>query len=78
VIVTGSILYNLVECPHRVLLDAFGSLADRDTINPFVRLLWERASLFESETVGKLHVPFLDLSKVDEDLRLKLWPAANH
>ena len=54
------------------LLDAFGSLADRDTINPFVRLLWERASLFESETVDKLHVPFLDLSKVDEDDRERL------
>ena len=45
VIVTGSILYNLVECPHRVSLDAFGSPADRDVINPFVRLLWERGSL---------------------------------
>jgi hypothetical protein len=71
-IVTGSILYNLVECPHRVLLDAFGNQVDRDAINPFVRLLWERGSLFESETIGKLQVPFLDLSKVDEDDRERL------
>jgi predicted RecB family nuclease len=71
-IVTGSILYNLVECPHRVLLDAFGNQVDRDAINPFVRLLWERGSLFESETIGKLQVPLLDLSKVDEDDRERL------
>ena len=40
---------------HRIStsLDAFGSPADRDLINPFVRLLWERGSLFERETIGK-------------------------
>jgi hypothetical protein len=68
-IVTASILYNLVECPHRVSLDAFGSPADRDVINPFVRLLWERGSLFERETIAELQNPFLDLSKASEDDR---------
>jgi hypothetical protein len=72
VVITSSILYNLVECPHRVSLDAFGSLADRDVINPFVRLLWERGSLFERETIGKLEIPFLDLSKAKEDDRERL------
>ena len=40
-------------------LDAFGSPADRDLINPFVRLLWERGSLFERETIGKRQIPFV-------------------
>lgn len=71
-IVTASILYNLVECPHRVSLDAFGSPTDRDVVNPFVRLLWERGSLFERETIGKLQFPFLDLSKAKEDDRERL------
>lgn len=40
---------------HRISasLDTFGSLADRDLINPFMRLLWERDSLFERETMGQ-------------------------
>jgi predicted RecB family nuclease len=71
-IVTASILFNLVECPHRVSLDAFGSPADRDVVNPFVRLLWERDSLFERETIAKLQISFLDLSKATEDDRERL------
>jgi hypothetical protein len=48
--VTASVLYDLVHCPQRVALDAFGDLAKRDEINAFVRLLWERGTLFERET----------------------------
>lgn len=66
--VTAAVLYDLVQCPERVALDAFGNAAERDAINPFVRLLWERGSLFERETIAKLQLPFLDLSKaVDAD-----------
>jgi hypothetical protein len=63
---TASILYNFVECPQRVALDAFGNFAARDETNPFVRLLWERGTLFERETVAQLRLPFVDLSKVDD------------
>ena len=48
--VTAAVLYDLVQCPQRVALDAFGNPADRDGINPFIRLLWERGTLFERET----------------------------
>jgi predicted RecB family nuclease len=64
--VTASILYDLVECPQRVALDAFGNAADRDDINPFIRLLWRRGTLFERETIQKLQLPFVDLASVDE------------
>jgi hypothetical protein len=50
VTIAASILYNLVECPQRVALDAFGNVAKRDEISAFVRLLWERGTLFEQET----------------------------
>jgi predicted RecB family nuclease len=63
--VTASVLYDLVECPQRVALDAFGNAADRDDINPFVRLLWRRGTLFERETIQKLQLPFVDLARVD-------------
>lgn len=60
--VTASILYDLVECPQRVALDAFGDATSRDEINAFVRLLWERGTLFETETIANLRLPFVDLS----------------
>jgi predicted RecB family nuclease len=47
-------------------------MADRDEINPFVRLLWERGSLFERETIAKLQLPFLDLSEAAESDRERL------
>jgi hypothetical protein len=37
--ITASVLYNLVSCPQRVALDAFGNPAERDEENAFVRLL---------------------------------------
>lgn len=60
--ITASLLYALVECPHRVWLDAFEDPAKRDPTSPFVELLWERGSKFERETIERLDVPFLDLS----------------
>jgi predicted RecB family nuclease len=70
--VTASVLYDLVQCPQRVALDAFGNAADRDEINPFVRLLWERGTLFERETIAKLQLPFVDLSKAPDADRQRL------
>lgn len=70
--VTASILYDLVQCPQRVALDAFGDRTQRDAINPFVRLLWERGTLFERETIAKLQLPFLDLSRADDVDRERL------
>jgi predicted RecB family nuclease len=55
--VTASVLYDLVQCPQRVALDAFGDRAKRDEVSAFVRLLWERGTLFERETIAKLNQP---------------------
>jgi len=60
--ITASLLYALVECPHRVWLDATEDPAKRDEVSPFVELLWERGSKFERETIQKLDLPFTDLS----------------
>ncbi|MFC2094859.1 TM0106 family RecB-like putative nuclease [Candidatus Bipolaricaulota bacterium] len=62
--ITASMLYSFTTCPHRVTLDLFGDLAERDKISPFVELLWERGSAFEKETIKKLGVPFLNLREV--------------
>jgi hypothetical protein len=43
-------------------MDLYGDPAKRDEINPFVKLLWEKGSLFEREVIAGLALPFLDLS----------------
>lgn len=60
--ITASLLYSLVECPHRVWLDATEDQAKRDPTSPFIELLWERGSKFEREAIQKLDRPFTDLS----------------
>jgi predicted RecB family nuclease len=65
--ITAAMLYDLVECPHRVTMDLFGDPADRDPISPFVQLLWERGSLYEKEVIAGLKLPFTDLSRYAED-----------
>jgi hypothetical protein len=44
--IAASTLYDFVQCPTRVGLDAFDDPTKRDPINPFVRLLWERRTPF--------------------------------
>lgn len=60
--ITGSMLYSLVTCPHRVTQDLFGNPAERDPISPFVQLLWERGIAHEKDTMQGLGQPFVDLS----------------
>jgi len=59
--ITASMLYDYVQCPHRVYLDLFGDPERRDPISAFVQLLWERGSAFERETIEKLQIPFENL-----------------
>jgi predicted RecB family nuclease len=60
--ITAATLHSLVACPHRVTMDLFADPAERDPVSPFVRLLWERGTVHEDDTIGDLRLPFLDLS----------------
>lgn len=60
--VTAAMLYDLVQCPHRLSMDLVGDLLDRDKINPFIELLWEKGTAHEKSIVEGFDVPFLDLS----------------
>ena len=60
--ISATVLYNHLVCPHRVTMDAFGDPAVRDSLSPFVQMLWEKGTLFEREAIGCLGVPFIDLS----------------
>jgi hypothetical protein len=44
-------------------LRSLGDPANRDEVNGFVRLLWERGTLVERENIAKLNQHFTDLSK---------------
>lgn len=70
--IAASMLYDFVQFPTRVALDAFGDASKRDRVNPFVRLLWERGTLVERETIAKLDQPFTDLSGFDGEERERL------
>ena len=55
--VTASVLYNFVHCPKRIALDEFGDQSLRDPLNPFVRLLWERARCTNARSLRGLISP---------------------
>jgi hypothetical protein len=65
-------LYDLVQCPHRLTLDLRGDQSQRDAPNPFVQMLWKMGALYEDEIVANLKEPFLDLSAwAGTDLELR-------
>src|ERR1700676_5639881 len=55
-LITASMLYDLENCPHRVSMDLYGDPADRDEVNAFVQLLWEKGSEFEHDVIGGLKI----------------------
>ena len=59
--ITASMLYNYVQCPHRVALDLFGDPGERDPVSAFVQLLWDKGNAFEREVIENLRLPFTDL-----------------
>ena len=67
--VTASMLYNYVQCPHRVYLDLHGDLDQCDPVSPFVELLWEKGQMFEKEVIESLDVSFEDMSQLNADER---------
>ncbi len=74
--ITGSMLYNLVNCPHRVTMDLFADPAERDAVSPFLRLLWERGTAHEKEVVSGIEDAFVDLSMYDGEEKERLTLAA--
>jgi len=65
-------LYNMVQCPHRVTMDLYGDPALKDPISPFVQLLWERGNAYEQEVIEGLKISFTNLRPYSEDERERL------
>lgn len=64
-------LYDYVQCPHRLELDLFEDPYKRDPVSPFVKLLWEKGINFEQEVIENLDIPFIDLSLYSDSERMK-------
>jgi predicted RecB family nuclease len=60
--VSADMLYNYIQCPHRLYLDLFEDPARRDPETAFMKLLWERGVDFEKQVIAEMKQPFLDLS----------------
>jgi len=54
--IDASQLYDYVQCPHRVYLDAFGDPSLRDDPNAFVELLWDQGLDHEKDMVADLGI----------------------
>lgn len=67
--VTASMLYNFIQCPHRVELDLYGDPARMDPVSPFVELLWERGNEYEREVVEGLKAPFTNVKDAPDGER---------
>ena len=69
--ITASMLYNFVQCPHRLSLDLFGNPEEKDPVSVFVKLLWEKGNAFEREVIGNLRLRFTDLSSFSTEEKKK-------
>lgn len=67
--ITASLLYNYLQCPHRVWRDIYGPQDEKDQeTNPFVELLWQKGVQHEEKTITKIG-EYLDLGKGSLDER---------
>ena len=60
--ITGSMLYDLVACPHRLHMDTFSDPSERDPVSPFIQLLWKKGVMWENEVMTDVEFHFIDLS----------------
>ena len=59
--ITGSKLYDYIQCPHRVWRDAYGPQEEKiQEKNPFVELLWKKGVAHEEKVVERVG-EYLDL-----------------
>ncbi len=65
-LITASMLYNLVKCPHRLILDLHQDPSKRDPESKFVQLLWENGNAFEHDLIEHLDILFVNLRELPD------------
>jgi uncharacterized protein len=70
-LITASLLYNYIQCPHRIWRDRYGPQEEKiQETNPFVQLLWDRGVQHENKIIKTLGA-FIDLSQGSIEQRLE-------
>lgn len=71
VTITPSLLYDFLQCPHKVWRDVHGPREEFiEEENPFLRLLWERGIQHEADVVASFGFEFVDCSQGSEEERI--------
>lgn len=70
--ITASMLYNFVQCTHRLSMDLYGDPKMMDPLSPFVHLLWEKGCNFEEEVIEGLEVPVTNLRAYSPEERERI------
>lgn len=53
--ITASVLYDYIQCPHRIWRDHFGPQEERiQETNPFVKLLWDKGIQHEKKVIAAI------------------------
>lgn len=69
--VTASLLYDYLQCPHKVWRDIYGPLDEKNPeTNPFVKLLWEKGVQHEKDAISGIGF-LLDLSSSDKEAQFQ-------
>ena len=70
-VITPSLLFDYMQCPHRVWRDAHGPKDEfEEGDNPFLKLLWERGIQHEADVIENFGFEFVDCSKGSEADRI--------
>ncbi|MFJ3048425.1 TM0106 family RecB-like putative nuclease [Herbaspirillum chlorophenolicum] len=64
-LISGSMLYDAVHCPHRVSMDVFEDPGLRDDPSPFLEMLWEQGWNHEFEVIDRLGDGVLNLFSLE-------------
>ena len=63
--ITAKLLYDFVQCSHKVWRDVYGPQEEKIVeVNPFVELLWQRGLQHEEEVIARIG-KYVDISKGD-------------
>ena len=75
--VTPTLLYDYLQCPHKVWRDVHGPKAEYvDEENPFLRLLWDGGVLHEAKIMASFAFDYVDCSSGTEVERVNKTNAA--
>ena len=63
--ITGSMLYDMIQCEHRPYMDVFANPDLRESPDPFAELLWEAGQTHEDDVMAAMGLTFVSCASYD-------------